>query len=65
MLPINPTAAQTNNRATAPQHDNAPTNIALNAYTMPTKQQAVKFMHQVFFCPPIHTLIKAINNRQL
>ena len=64
-LPINPTADHTNNRTTAPQLDNAPTNIALNAYTMPTKQQAVKFMHQVFFCPPIHTLIKAINNRQL
>jgi hypothetical protein len=32
---------------------------------MPTKQQALKYMHQTLFCPPIPTLIKAIENEQL
>jgi hypothetical protein len=34
--------------------------MAANVYT-----QQLKFMHQAFFNPPIHTLIKAINNGQL
>jgi hypothetical protein len=37
----------------------------MNAYTMPTKQQALKYIHQTLFCPPIPTLIAAIENEQL
>jgi hypothetical protein len=32
---------------------------------MPTKQQAMKYMHQTLFCPPIPTLLAAIENKQL
>ncbi|KAL7501873.1 hypothetical protein ACHAXN_001014, partial [Cyclotella atomus] len=39
--------------------------LAANVYTLPFKQQQLKYMHQSFFNPPIHTLIKAINNGQL
>eukprot|EP00804_Cyclotella_cryptica_P028204 CCRYP_011045-RA/>CCRYP_011045-RA protein AED:0.18 eAED:0.15 QI:0/0/0/1/1/1/2/0/1234 len=38
---------------------------ALNMYTLPSKQQQLKYMHQAFFSPPIATLLKAINNNQL
>jgi hypothetical protein len=38
---------------------------AMNAYTMPTKQQALQYIHQTLFCPPISTLIAAIENDQL
>jgi hypothetical protein len=38
---------------------------AMNVYTLPFKQQWMKYMHQSFFSPPIPTLIKAINNNQL
>eukprot|EP00804_Cyclotella_cryptica_P024160 CCRYP_015590-RA/>CCRYP_015590-RA protein AED:0.59 eAED:0.59 QI:0/-1/0/1/-1/1/1/0/231 len=38
---------------------------ALNMYTLPFKQQQLKYMHQAFFSPPVSTLIKAINNNQL
>eukprot|EP00804_Cyclotella_cryptica_P013523 CCRYP_017243-RA/>CCRYP_017243-RA protein AED:0.41 eAED:0.30 QI:0/0/0/1/1/1/5/0/1642 len=38
---------------------------ALNVYTLPSKQQQLKYMHQAFFSPPIATLLKAINNNQL
>jgi hypothetical protein len=34
-------------------------------YTLPFKQQQLKYMHQAFFSPPISTLFKAINNNQL
>jgi hypothetical protein len=63
-LPINPTgtpaAGKPNNTMT-----NQIAHIAMNAYTMPTKQQALKFMHHTLFCPPIPTLIAAIENEQL
>ena len=36
-----------------------------NAYIIPTKQNAVKYMHQSLFGPPIPTLLKAVNNNQL
>jgi hypothetical protein len=39
--------------------------LAANVYTLPFKQQQLKYMHQSFFNPPIHTLIKAIRNGQL
>ena len=40
---------------------------AANVYTIPYRQNQVKFMHQTFFIfsPPIATLLKAINNGQL
>eukprot|EP00804_Cyclotella_cryptica_P022284 CCRYP_018108-RA/>CCRYP_018108-RA protein AED:0.45 eAED:0.45 QI:0/-1/0/1/-1/1/1/0/170 len=37
----------------------------MNMYTLPSKQQQLKYMHQAFFSPPIATLLKAINNNQL
>jgi hypothetical protein len=40
--------------------------MAANVYTLPFKQrQSLKYMHQAFFNPPVHTLIMAINNGQL
>ena len=41
------------------------TNCALNVYTIPHKQNQVKYMHQSFFNASIPTLLKAINNNQL
>jgi hypothetical protein len=32
-----------------------------NVHTIPHLQNRVKFMHQVFFCPPIQTLLHAAN----
>jgi hypothetical protein len=63
-LPINPTATREKIRPNRPATNNI-AHIAMNAYTMPTKQQAIKYMHQTLFCPPIHTLITAIENEQL
>eukprot|EP00804_Cyclotella_cryptica_P006988 CCRYP_007119-RA/>CCRYP_007119-RA protein AED:0.63 eAED:0.16 QI:0/0/0/0.5/1/1/2/0/878 len=45
-------------------HITAP-HTAMNMYTLPSKQQQLKYMHQAFFSPPIATLLKAINNNQL
>lgn len=39
--------------------------VAHNAYTMRTKQQAMKYIHQCLFSPPIPTLLRAIENKQL
>eukprot|EP00804_Cyclotella_cryptica_P002616 CCRYP_010443-RA/>CCRYP_010443-RA protein AED:0.32 eAED:0.22 QI:0/-1/0/1/-1/1/1/0/664 len=64
-VPINPT--KTVNNLT--QLDLSPTHsqeqYAANLYTLPFKQQQVKYVHQAFFSPPTHTLLKAINNGQL
>jgi hypothetical protein len=63
-LPINPTDTRTPippNRL----EKHPTTHRAMNAYTLPTKQQALKYMHQILFCPPIPTLIAAIENDQL
>eukprot|EP00804_Cyclotella_cryptica_P014650 CCRYP_012669-RA/>CCRYP_012669-RA protein AED:0.66 eAED:0.28 QI:0/0/0/0.66/0/0.33/3/0/1062 len=66
IVPLNPTS---------PQHTAVPPLLQLsspllqhgahNVYTLPFKQQQLKYMHQAFFSPPVHTLIKAINNDQL
>ena len=32
-----------------------------NVHTIPHLQNRVKFMHQVFFCPPLQTLLRAAN----
>eukprot|EP00804_Cyclotella_cryptica_P029536 CCRYP_020583-RA/>CCRYP_020583-RA protein AED:0.35 eAED:0.26 QI:0/-1/0/1/-1/1/1/0/1386 len=64
-VPINPTSP-----ATTPRHHNlSPVKndqpFAANLYTLPYKQQQLKYIHQSFFSPPSHTLIKAICNGQL
>ena len=41
------------------------THGANNLYTLPFKQQQLKYMHQSFFNLPIQTLIAASNNNQL
>ena len=41
------------------------TQVAANVYTIPYRQNQVKFMHQSFLSPTIATLLKAINNNQL
>ena len=38
---------------------------ANNLYTLPYKQQQLKYMNQSFFNPPIATIIDAANNNQL
>lgn len=38
---------------------------ASNVYTIPFRQNQVKYMHQTFFSPTIATLLKAINNGQM
>eukprot|EP00804_Cyclotella_cryptica_P007133 CCRYP_020039-RA/>CCRYP_020039-RA protein AED:0.39 eAED:0.39 QI:0/0/0/1/1/1/2/0/512 len=38
---------------------------AANLYTLPFKQQQIKYVHKGFFSPPTHPLLKAINNGQL
>eukprot|EP00804_Cyclotella_cryptica_P010472 CCRYP_012303-RA/>CCRYP_012303-RA protein AED:0.45 eAED:0.14 QI:0/0/0/0.6/1/1/5/0/1176 len=64
-VPINPT--KTVNNLT--KLDLSPTysqeQYAANLYTLPFKQQQVKYVHQAFFSPPTHPLLKAINNGQL
>ena len=66
-VPINPTMHQSQ---TIQGLDLQPTiqginHMAANVYTLPFKQQQLKYMHQAFFNPPIPTLIKAINNGHL
>ena len=39
--------------------------IANNLYTLPFKQQQLKYMHQAFFNLPIQTLITAANSGQM
>jgi hypothetical protein len=63
-LPINPTK-NSHSIPAIPSTKRTNAHVALTAYTMPTKQQALKYMHQTLFCPPIPTLIAAIENDQL
>ena len=44
---------------------NPPNIAAATLYTLPYKQQKIKYMHQTFFAMPVATLEKAINNNQL
>ena len=65
-LPINPINKNNDNT----DLDLAPTNkgvdhTASNLYTLPYKQQQLKYMHQALFNPPIATIIDAANNNQL
>ena len=43
----------------------ATNHVAQNVYTIPYKQNQLKFIHQTFFCPPIETLIQAIHREHL
>ena len=47
------------------QEQNLPSIAAVTVYTLPYKQQKVKYMHQTFFAMPPTTLEKAISNNQL
>ena len=47
------------------QEQNPPSIAADTVYTLPYKQQKVKYMHQTFFAMPPTTLEKAISNNQL
>ena len=65
-LPINPINKNNDNTYL----DLAPTNkgaghTATNLYTLPYKQQQLKYMHHAFFNPLIATIIDAANNNEL
>ena len=65
-LPINP--INKNNSCDyldlAPPSEMA-SHAANTLYTLPHKQQQLRYMHQMFFSPPNSTIIKAANNDQL
>ena len=68
-LPVNPSSNPTL-QTTVSNYDlhiqpNQLTHAAFNVYTLPYKQNQLKFMHQAFFSPTIPTLLHAINNNQL
>jgi len=69
-LPINPQVKPGIPRVISELDINIPPHIehqhsAFTVYTLPYKQQQLKFMHQTFFNLPIPTLLKAIENKQL
>eukprot|EP00804_Cyclotella_cryptica_P009771 CCRYP_013223-RB/>CCRYP_013223-RB protein AED:0.40 eAED:0.40 QI:0/0/0/1/0/0/3/0/850 len=64
-VPINPTSTLTTLNHLDLSNIKKDQQYAANLYTLPFKQQQLKYMHQSFFSPPPHTLIKAINKGQL
>eukprot|EP00804_Cyclotella_cryptica_P015897 CCRYP_006383-RA/>CCRYP_006383-RA protein AED:0.07 eAED:-0.04 QI:0/0/0/1/0/0/2/0/1375 len=64
-VPINPTKPVHNLTQLNLSPTHSQEQYASNLYTLPFKQQQVKYIHQAFFSPPIHTLLKAISNGQL
>ena len=68
-LPINPQQKPSVPRVVSELDINIPTDVqqhtAFTVYTLPYKQQQLKYMHQTFFNLPIPTLLKAIENKQL
>eukprot|EP00804_Cyclotella_cryptica_P004967 CCRYP_014094-RA/>CCRYP_014094-RA protein AED:0.12 eAED:0.01 QI:0/0/0/1/1/1/2/0/1245 len=64
-VPINPTSTLTTLNHRDLSNVKKDQQYAANLYTLTFKQQQLKYMHQSFFSPPPHTLIKAINNGQL
>ena len=68
-LPINPRQKPSLPRVVSELDINIPTHVqqhtAFTVYTLPYKQQQLKYMHQTFFNLPIPTLLKAIENKQL
>ena len=68
-LPINPTHQATLHNSIQMDlhllpHQQA-NHVAFNVYTLPHRQNQLKYMHQSFFNIPIPTLLKAIDNKQL
>ncbi|KAL7518802.1 hypothetical protein ACHAWX_003603 [Stephanocyclus meneghinianus] len=64
-VPINPTSTDTTLNHRNLSNDKKEQTFAANLYTLRYKQQQLRYIHQSFFSPPPHTLIKAINNGQL
>eukprot|EP00804_Cyclotella_cryptica_P011139 CCRYP_020834-RA/>CCRYP_020834-RA protein AED:0.37 eAED:0.22 QI:0/0/0/0.66/1/1/3/0/880 len=64
-VPINPASTVSIRNHLDLSRDTPHRQYAANLYTLPFKQQQLKYMHQSFFSPPTNTLIKAINNGQL
>ena len=68
-LPVNPTIKPSLQQTVA-NYDlhiqpNQLTQAAFNVYTIPYKQNQLKYIHQSFFSPTLPTLLHAINNNQL
>ena len=59
-LPLNPQTLQQPCTMTMENTPTPPQELH-NVYTIPHLQNRVKFMHQVFFSPPIQTLLRAAN----
>jgi hypothetical protein len=58
----NPNTTVIPSRLNTPKHTTSQLHhMGANVFTLPFKQQQLKYMHQAFFNPLIHTLIKAIN----
>ena len=68
-LPVNPSEPPDDENITEVTSKKSNSSVKYGAansvYTLPYKQQQVKYMHQVFCSPPIATLEKAIANNQL
>eukprot|EP00804_Cyclotella_cryptica_P000273 CCRYP_010218-RA/>CCRYP_010218-RA protein AED:0.29 eAED:-0.05 QI:0/0/0/0.5/1/1/2/0/769 len=65
IIPLNPSSPHSTIGTPSSHPPPKPQHIAYNVYTLPFKQQQLKYIHQAFFGPPVHNLIKAINNDQL
>ena len=70
LLPINPNAKPSQTPAVDRLDLQLPSpparpHAANNLYTLPYKQQQLKYMHQAFFSAPIQTIIDAAHNDQL
>ena len=61
-VPINPTTTSSTLKHLDLSSSDPKLHSAANLYTLPSKQQQLKYIHQLFFSPPAYTLIKAINN---
>ena len=70
-LPINPAPTPQPSLANAIKMDvhlmphQQANHMAYNVYTIPYKQNQMKYMHQSFFNAPIHTILHAIDNKQM
>merc|ERR1711923_382794 len=70
LLPINPNAKPSQTPTVDRLDLQLPSpparpHAANNLYTLPYKQQQLKYMHQAFFSAPIQTIIDAAHNDQL
>ena len=62
-LPINQQTTHANDEFPLPNQQVQ--HMASNLYTLPYKQQQIKYMHQTFFAPPHTTLLEAIDKGHL